>query len=234
MNIQAYADDIVIYCPSRSGLQKLLNTAYSMLSAHGLKVNLDKTKIVHFRKRFGAGSRVVDFKLGDVNIENVPSVRYLGCLISHNLCDAEDIDRLKANFIKTTGMFYRKFNSIDFNLKLKLFEVLCLNFYGSELWYDSFGSNGARKKFAIAYHVSLKKLLGLPKFFSNHLVCNSLEFLTFENRMNFNVLNFYYRLRDCSSICFAAHKVYFMRFSNMKKSINMLSLLKYDIADILV
>ena len=50
MNIQAYADDIVIFCPSACGLRSILTRLESMLLEHGLVVNITKTRIIIFNK----------------------------------------------------------------------------------------------------------------------------------------------------------------------------------------
>ena len=43
MNIQAYADDLVLLSPSSSGLQKLLERAGELLAEEGLVLNVRKT-----------------------------------------------------------------------------------------------------------------------------------------------------------------------------------------------
>ena len=50
LNIQAYADDIVVFCPSAGGLRNLMDCLGQKLTAHGLVINLQKTKILIFDK----------------------------------------------------------------------------------------------------------------------------------------------------------------------------------------
>ena len=46
VNIQAYADDMVLLSPTASRLQKLMSRMSDMLECHQLLVNANKTKIV--------------------------------------------------------------------------------------------------------------------------------------------------------------------------------------------
>ena len=233
INIQAYADDIVLFCSSQKGLQCMLDKINVMLLAHGLEVNIGKTKVLIFRKATVCNHRVNIFNLGGSILETVKSYRYLGCIISDNLCEKEDIERLSKSFIQRVGMFYRKFNTVELNVKFRLLNVLCFSFYGSELWHDKSRALGVFRKFAVAYHISLKKLLGLPKYFSNHIACNVLDVLTFEHLMNLNIFNFCRFLSKCDSPCFSAHKSYFMYFSCMRRAVDEISSFKYNIGNVL-
>ena len=49
MNVQAYADDIVLMAPSASGLQKILNRAGNLLVECDLVVNIKKTEVMVFK-----------------------------------------------------------------------------------------------------------------------------------------------------------------------------------------
>ena len=49
INIQAYADDIVVLCPTPSGLQEILKKLHDLLGRHELLINIAKTKTVIFK-----------------------------------------------------------------------------------------------------------------------------------------------------------------------------------------
>ena len=59
-------------------------------------------------------------------------------------------------------------------------------------------------------HASLKKILKVPRFYSNHFICSILNAFTFENLLNFRQLRFLFWLRKCQSPCFYLHKTYFL------------------------
>ena len=51
MNVQAYADDIVLMAPSASGLQKILNRAGNLIADCDLVVNIKKTEVMVFKRK---------------------------------------------------------------------------------------------------------------------------------------------------------------------------------------
>ena len=77
-------------------------------------------------------------------------------------------------------MFFRQFAAVNIQLKYKLSQVLCMDFYGVDLMEDFPGAKEALKKLAVSYHYYLKGFLHLPKCSSNHLVCSDLNALTFQ------------------------------------------------------
>ena len=53
----------------------------------------------------------------------------------------------------------------------------------------------------ISYHKSLKRLLGVPYWYSNHDVCNHLNFKTFDNVVNINIFQFMFQIQRTDSPC---------------------------------
>ena len=52
-----YADDIVLIAPNEADLQNLINVVQEWCSKWQMRLNLDKTKVVHFRKKQRSNSR---------------------------------------------------------------------------------------------------------------------------------------------------------------------------------
>ena len=87
------------------------------------------------------------------------------------------------------------------------------------------------RKISVSYHASLKKILKVPRFYSNHFVSSILNVFTFENLLNFRQLRFLFWLRKCQSPCFYLHKTYFLYNSTFAHIYR--ALLKYDRKNIL-
>ena len=85
LSVLLYADDIVLISSTADGLQKQLDALNDWSTTWKLKVNVDKTKVVHFRRTSDRATDV-EFLLGDTALEVVPSYRYLGL----NLFDTMD------------------------------------------------------------------------------------------------------------------------------------------------
>ena len=155
-------------------------------------VNSSKTKVLIFSKtkRKTSYNGTPNFSIGGNPLQVVEDYKYLGIVLTHNLCVKEDILRQCLSFNRSAGMFHRKFSGVNLQLKHKLLQLLCMDFFGAELLQDLSGAREALKKLAVFYHYSLKRLLHLPKRFSNHLVCCELNVLIFEHLLNLKLFKF--------------------------------------------
>ena len=79
-----YADDIVLLAENAEQLQRSLCLFQNWCNKWRLKVNLGKTKVIHFRKK---GNKITDFqfKFHDHSIEKVQKCEYLGLYLVENL-----------------------------------------------------------------------------------------------------------------------------------------------------
>ena len=185
-NIIAYADDIVLLAPSAGGLQLLIDKAVKEAESIDLNFNLDKTKCMIFRssgKVTGTeGTR--PFRVNDIPINFVTTMKYLGYIISSTLNDSEDIIRARSKFYGEFNSVIRNFSFADRKIKLFLFRQYCLQFYGCELWSSGAYSLPAMKQFAVGYHKAIKKILNLSYHESNHYACQEAHMFTFKHFTN--------------------------------------------------
>ena len=133
-----FADDIALIAMTPAGLQNQLNNLNTASKALGLKVNLNKTKILVCRKGGFLGSREKWF-LDQERIEVVNSYKYLGYTITTKLSTdislAEYAGRAKGKIIDIFKTLYR-LGHIDTNIFFKLFDtqVKPMLLYAAELW----------------------------------------------------------------------------------------------------
>ena len=85
----------------------------------------------------------------------------------------------------------------------------------------------------VAYHYALKKIVGLPKRYSNHIVCRSLGVFKLKHLMNLQLFKFCLWLNNCESPCFVRHKTYFMRMSRFRATIDAIALRDYSFGDVI-
>ena len=76
-----YADDIVLFADSARNLQRLINILLQFCTKWNMAINLDKTKVVIFRKG-GHRSSFGNWYFADSKIEIVSYYKYLGLLLS--------------------------------------------------------------------------------------------------------------------------------------------------------
>ena len=225
-NIQAYADDVVIFCPTPGGLQELINIFCAECYNHQLVINYEKTKIL----KFGRQDDYV-FSANGVIIENVIQYKYLGVILSSDLCITGDVERVHASFNRNVGMLNRQFHSVDLDVKIKLFNTLCLPMYGLSLWSYRRKAKMCLKQLAVSYHLGLKRLLGYPKYFSNHFVCQELNVLTFEHFLNLQTVKAYFRLINSESYCMIGLRTYMAHFSSCKLELDKVFHDVYEVDD---
>ena len=229
INILAYADDLVLLSPTSSGLQVLLNKIESFLDRLKLNVNVDKTVSMIFNRKKNLSD--ISFLFNGRVLSKVLKYKYLGCILSTDLTDEEDIERSFKSFNKSFGCILRKFNSVDTEILYSLFNTYCVLFYGVEMC-NRFYSTKYYRKINVSYHASLKNILKVPRFYSNHFVCCVLNAFTFENLLNFRQLRFLFWLRKCENPCFYLHKTYFLYNSTFAHRIFKVWQEKYSVCNI--
>ena len=219
-------------------MQFLIDKISELLTIRGLILNSDKTVIMAFRKTKDILNENINFTYNENTLKIVVSFKYLGFVLTTDLSVELDMGKCNVSFNKSFGFLFRKFCSVDVDAFYSLFRSYCTSFYGCELWTDRKRTSKNFKQMSVGFHIALKKILGLPKFYSNHIVCEILSSFTFEHFINFKSLKFLFWLDKCQSLCFYRYKFYFLNFSlyvtNFKdflnKTYNVFNILENDFA----
>ena len=133
-----FADDIILVSDTIQGLQNKLNVLESQSIRLGLTVNLDKTKIMVFRK----GGRLSKFEkwfYGQNPIEIVNKYVYLGFVFTTTMSIKSSLSSFIMKAKLSINTILSSLNSIDcheMNIFFKLFDskVLPILSYSSEFW----------------------------------------------------------------------------------------------------
>lgn len=164
-----YADDNCIFSTTPMGLQNKLNIIHEQSKRLGLTVNINKTKIMVFRKG-GHLSRHEKWFYGNTPLEVVNNYSYLGFTFTTRLSFVNSSTTLIAKAKKATNEILfslKKLSNFDINLFTKLFDskVLPILSYGCELWGTSDIVNIER-----VHLYSLKRFLNISIHSSNNKV----------------------------------------------------------------
>ena len=133
-----FADDICLFSTTPSGLQNQINNLERSSKALGLNVNLNKTKVMVFRKG-GHLSKAEKWYYDGKLIQVVNSYKYLGFNLSTRLSfdvALEDFcGRAKKKIVDIIRTMYN-LGSIDVNMFFQLFDaqVKPMLLYASEIW----------------------------------------------------------------------------------------------------
>ena len=133
-----FADDTAIFSETREGLQKAIDDLDRYCSKWGITININKTKIVVFRKA-GRLSQTDKWAYRGTEIEIVSFFKYLGCHLassgSFNKCTQELIKSARRALF-SLRIFFAKNNELLPSTKLMFFDTMIkpILFYGCEVW----------------------------------------------------------------------------------------------------
>ncbi len=85
LGVLLYADDLDLIAESEAELQQMLDMLGVWCSRWRMKVNTDKTKVVHFRPGPATPRSTYDFNCGGTGIDCVDRYRYLGLVLTEFL-----------------------------------------------------------------------------------------------------------------------------------------------------
>ena len=130
-------------------------------------------------------------------------------------------------------MFLRKFHAVQLDIKIMLFDMLCMDLYGADLSWNNEGCSSILNSLAVSYHYALKRILGLPKRSSNHYACYLLDKPIFKHLLNFRMLKLYRWLVKSNSICLSVNKLWLLNHSSLKIKLDAIFHDVYGIDDII-
>ncbi len=139
-----YADDLAIMTESEEDLQTLLNILEKWCKQWCMRVNIKKTKIVHFRTKTQPRTDF-NFMFNNEIVECVDKYKYLGIILDEYLDFNITVTVLASSASRALGSIYSKFaklKGISFSTFTMIFHsgVVPILDYCSGIWgYHSFG-----------------------------------------------------------------------------------------------
>ena len=125
MFLMLFADDLALLPSTVRGLQNQLNLLCESSQRLGLKINIDKTKIMVFRKGGHLSSRE-NWYLGEQTIEIVGKYKYLGfnfsTMLSYNIGTEDFVSRAKKGTIEILKAL-RTYGCYSCSVFFKLFDA---------------------------------------------------------------------------------------------------------------
>lgn len=164
VNNLSYADDMVLLSPSIGGLRKLLRVCESYALAHGLKYNAKKSEFMLFKSNNKGPSTIPPLTLNAVTLNRVTQFKYLGHVLTENMCDDLDIERERRALSVRGNMLAQRFARCTAEVKITLFKAYCQTFYTSSLW-----ANFTQKSYnalRVQYNNIFRALFRLPRYCS--------------------------------------------------------------------
>ena len=133
-----FADDLALFSQSVVGLQRMIDCLSNYCKKYNMKINIEKTKIMVFRKG-GRPGKKESWHLDGHKIQIVSKFRYLGLLVSNSGVWTSAVTELanrakKALFCVKNFLYTSKIQNT--NIALKLFDA-CVSpvfNYGAQIW----------------------------------------------------------------------------------------------------
>jgi hypothetical protein len=152
-----FADDIALLDSNWNGVQELTHTVEVEAAKVGLRINVDKTKVMEI----GQPAHGQAVHVGGTPIEKVSEFTYLGSvLVIDSSCDKEiktRLGRANATFGRLENIWKSK--AISCRIKIRLYNSLVLPtlLYGAETWSMTVAN---MKRLEAAHHKWQRKILG--------------------------------------------------------------------------
>ncbi len=116
----AYADDVILLCPSRSGLQKMINICEQFGIDFQITFNDQKTQCICFSKSNDTGYGPVT--LNNKRLKWESKVNHLGNILNQRLDDDDDLKKKKGHFIGSVNKMFSNFANVQSVVLTTLFK----------------------------------------------------------------------------------------------------------------
>ena len=171
--ILVYADDIILLSGNLPGLQAMVWECEKFVKTRNLKfsTNIDpkkcKTKCIIFSKKSSDRKNVKSFELNGQPLKWVPSLKYLGSILQEDNSMELDMDSKRFSFNGKIHSLAQELHFLDPAVKMKIYEIYCQSFYGSNLW-NLFGSKCDR--IFKSYNVNVRQTFNVPRETHRYLI----------------------------------------------------------------
>ena len=159
--ILGYADDLSLICPTREGLQQMINIVKNYCDIHGITISTNpdlaqsKTKCLIFNSNL----KTVNLELYGTSLPWVESWKHLGHTIHRDESFDHDILIRRAEFIGKIHSLRQEVGQVDPKVFLNLTQIYFTSFYGSSLW--NFTSDAALRLYA-TWNQMIRTTFNLP------------------------------------------------------------------------
>ena len=161
--IMVYADDIILLCPSRIGLQAMINICQKFAKSNNLKFSTNKdpvkskTKCIHFSKKKVELARIF---LNDDFLPWVDSAKHVGNTMERDNSFTVDIRNKRGCFIGRIHSILQEVHFASPLVKMEMISMYASSFYGSPLWklFD-----GPCDKLYAAWNNAVKEAFNIPR-----------------------------------------------------------------------
>ena len=228
LNIFGFADDLIMICPTLTGLQTILNCAGPILNRLCLDINSKSAHIAFSKNKISPMSVTIN----DKNLKKVDEITYLGIILSYDLSLKNECNRALTSFLRQFNGFYYKFNFASDDVLRYLFRTYCTSFYGISTWIDEKITENKVRRISVGYHKAVKRTANMLPWQSNHEACQKLNVNTFQHLLYKRILSHYFMLIKSNTGIVHSFKYFFRYLSETKAVLSRTFFSIYDVSNI--
>ena len=218
LSLLLFADDIALVASTPQDLQTLLSLIDDYLQMKKLRLNVEKSEVVIFKKRKTSGEDNYKFKFNNEELKVSKRIKYLGFVLSENGSLKSHVDELinrgkvamSAIFRNPTimGIKNLKMHKRIFNTK-----ILPVIEYGAEIW----GGEAAQKleSLQLQYY---KRLFGLHQTTHSQILKGDMGLFSLKLRRSILMLRFWLKIIRCNEDRLVSAAYYQMLSYDSKRS----------------
>ncbi len=216
ISLLLYADDLAIMADSEDNLQYMLNILESWCKKWRMRVNIKKTKIVHFKTSTQARTGY-PFMFNNSAVECIDRYKYLGIVVDEHLDFNTTASILANSANRALGSIYTKFNKLKglgFNTYTTLYHsgVTPILDYCAGIWgYQKFGYIDTIQNRAIRFY------LGLHRFAPNLAINGDVGWVSSGVRRKVEMFRYWNRIMKMDSERLTK-KLFMYDFANRRAS----------------
>ena len=220
IGVLGFADDIILLCPTLSGMRTMLNICEKFADEYNLIFNGNKSKLLIFSKN---NRNISDpcFKLNGDTIKRFNNAIHLGNVL-HTDNEHDCIDEGIKSFNRSVNMFIFRFKLCSPGIRIKLFQQYCMALYGSQLWplwHRSIGDLSTK------WNIAVRRILCLPSRTHRELLPLIVEQMPVEVSLHCRLIKFYRNLNKSNNLIvkYIANYAVSSAFSTLGTNIRLVS-----------
>lgn len=134
LNHLMYADDMILIAPSPVALQELVQVCEAFIKENDLQLNKTKSKFMVFKNSIMHGLACPDIFMEEKSMDRVSFIKYLGVFLCDDCTDDMSILSCIRGIFLRGNLIKKNFSHCSKDVKIKLFQSYCSNFYCCSLW----------------------------------------------------------------------------------------------------
>jgi len=159
----SYADDITLMCPTRNGLQHMVNICSDFGKEYSIQFNASKSVCMCFSR----SHKEFTMKMDGLRLTCENHVKHLGQMLTYDLNELIEIEHKRSDLIRRFQYAMANYHGISSDVRTRIFDSYCVHLYGASSWALD-DANVA--KYKTAWNICIRKIWQIDRRTHRHLL----------------------------------------------------------------